>query len=105
MICGRCWKSAFDSAPPSRAKIFRHLIQKDGTLNVSHVVDLLRCSPPTARKEMEALSVLGVVDKLELAKTTIITLAESFSWFTSEECSSLREPRGIRRTLNGARIA
>ena len=115
LICGRrqlteddLWpvlEICFDSAPPSRAKIFRHLIEKDGTLKTSDVVDLLRCSPPTARKEMEALSVLGVVDKLELAKTTIITLAEGFSWFTSEECSSLREPRAIRRTLNGARIA
>ena len=115
LICGRrqladedLWpvlEITFDSAPPSRAKIFRHLIKKDGTLKTSDVVDLLRCSSPTARKEMEALSVLGVVHKIDVANTTIITLAESFSWFTSEECSSLREPRAITRTLNGARIA
>ena len=79
LICGRrqlteddLWpvlEITFDSAPPSRAKIFRHLIEKDGTLKTSDVVDLLRCSPPTARKEMEALSVLGVVDKFDVANT------------------------------------
>ncbi|MGA7527250.1 MAG: hypothetical protein WBW11_08470, partial [Pseudolabrys sp.] len=53
-------------------------------------------SSPTARKEMEALSVLGVVDKLDVAKTTIITLAESFSWFTTKECSSLRQTRSLQ---------
>jgi 5S rRNA maturation endonuclease (ribonuclease M5) len=103
LICGRRQLAAedlwpvleitFDSAPPSRAKIFRHLIEKDGTLKTSDVVDLLRCSRPTARKEMEALNVLGVVNKRDEDEAgqpnTIITLVESFSWFTSEECSSL----------------
>jgi hypothetical protein len=107
LICGRrqlteddLWpvlEITFDSAPPSRAKIFRLLIERGGRLSTSDVVDLLRCSPPTARKEMEALSVLGVVDKSDEDETgqpnTIITLAEGFSWFTSEECSSLRKPR------------
>jgi 5S rRNA maturation endonuclease (ribonuclease M5) len=107
LICGRrqladedLWpvlEITFDSAPPSRAKTFRHLIEKGGTLKTSDVVDLLRCSPPTARKEMEALSVLGVVDKSDEDEVgqpnTVITLAKSFSWFTSEECSSLRKPR------------
>ena len=39
---------------------------------------------------------LGVVVKCDVANTTIITLAESFSCFTSEECSLLREPHAIR---------
>jgi 5S rRNA maturation endonuclease (ribonuclease M5) len=107
LICGRrqlteddLWpvlEITFDSAPPTRAKIFRHLIEREGRLSTSDVVDLLRCSPPTARKEMEALTVLGVVDKCDTDDAgrpdTIITLAESFSWFKSEECSSLMEPR------------
>jgi 5S rRNA maturation endonuclease (ribonuclease M5) len=107
LICGRrqlseddLWpvlEITFDSAPPSRAKIFRLLIEKGGRLSTSDVENLLRCSAPTARKEMEALSVLGVVDKWNADEAgrpdTIITLAESFSWFTSDECSSLREPR------------
>jgi hypothetical protein len=107
LICGRrqlteddLWpvlEITFDSAPPTRAKIFRHLIEKGGTLKTSDVVDLLRCSPPTARKEMEALTVLSVVNKWDADEAgrpdTIITLAESFSWFRSEECSSLMERR------------
>ena len=107
MICGRrqlseddLWpvlEITFDSAPPTRAKIFRHLIEREGRLSTSDVVDLLRCSPPTARKEMEALSVLGVVDKCDADEAgrpdTIITLAKSFSWFTSNECNSLMERR------------
>jgi hypothetical protein len=107
LICGRrqlseddLWpvlEITFDSAPPTRAKIFRHLIEREGRLSTSDVVDLLRCSPPTARKEMEALSVLGVVDKCDADEAgrpdTIITLAETFSWFKSDECSSLMERR------------
>ena len=46
---------------------------------------------------MEALSVLGVVDKCDADEAgrpdTIITLAKSFSWFTSNECNSLMERR------------
>ena len=107
LICGRrqlseddLWpvlEITFDSAPPTRAKIFRHLIEREGRLSTSDVVDLLRCSPPTARKEMEALSVLGVVNKCDADEAgrpdTIITLAETFSWFKGDECSSLMERR------------
>jgi hypothetical protein len=114
LVCGRrqldngdLWpvlEITFDSAPPTRAKIFRLLIERGGTLSTSDVVDLLRCSPPTARKEMEALSVLGVVNKTDEdgvgRPNTIITLAETFSWFTSDECSSLME----RRNYDGSNL-
>ena len=63
LICGRrqlddedLWpvlEITFNSAPPTRAKIFRLLIERGGTLSTSDVVDLLLCSPPTARKEMK----------------------------------------------------
>ena len=43
---------------------------------------------------MEALSVLGVADKTEITgHATVITLAERFEWFLSDECSSLMERR------------
>jgi 5S rRNA maturation endonuclease (ribonuclease M5) len=85
----------FDSAQTSRSKLFRHLIEKDGKLETPDVERLLRCTAPTARREMEALSVLGVVDKLEITgHATVITLADRFEWFTSQECSELRgKPR------------
>jgi 5S rRNA maturation endonuclease (ribonuclease M5) len=110
LICGRrsltsddLWpvlEITFDSAPPSRAKIFRLLIERGGRLTTTDVVDLLRCSSPTAREEIQVLSVLGIVDKWNKDEAgrpnTIITLAESFSWFTSDECSSLRERRSLQ---------
>ena len=73
IICGRRQLTAedlwpvlevtFDSAPVTRAKLFRGLIEADGLLTTTHVEKLLNCTSPTARKEMEALWVLGVADK------------------------------------------
>jgi hypothetical protein len=84
-----------DSAPMVRAKVFRGLLKNDGTLKTSEVEELLRCSNPTALKEMEALSVLGVADKV---KTPLqsgqqgydLLLADKFQWFMSDECKSLQ---------------
>src|SRR5262245_40191885 len=105
LVCGRrqltpedLWPVldiTFDSAPTIRARLFRELIDAGGTLNTSDVVKLLRCSPPTARKEMEALSVLGVVDKTADGDgeaghpETQISLAGVFWWFATEECKTL----------------
>jgi hypothetical protein len=46
---------------------------------------------PTARKEMEALRMLQVVDKAEGMgeSETHIWLAEMFDWFKSDECREL----------------
>jgi hypothetical protein len=105
LICGRrqittedLWPVldlTLDSCPRTRAKLFRGLIEAGGTLTTTDVVKLLRCSPPTARKEMEALSVLAVVQKTEFGydsngqKETEITLDRRFEWFASEECKAL----------------
>jgi 5S rRNA maturation endonuclease (ribonuclease M5) len=107
LICGRpqlteddLWpvlEITFDSAPPTRAKIFRHLIEKGGRLTTKEIEKLLRCATGTALREMEALSVLGIVDKQGKDEAgrpgASITLTENFAWFTSEECSSLMERR------------
>jgi hypothetical protein len=105
LICGRrqltvedLWPVldvTFDTAPNNRAKMIRGLIEAGGILCTSDVVKLLRCSPPTARNEMEALSVLGFVDKTGDGKDepghpeTRITLTSRFAWFQSDECKSL----------------
>jgi 5S rRNA maturation endonuclease (ribonuclease M5) len=107
LLCGRrqitqddLWpvlEVTFDSASTSRAKLFRHLIEKDGTLKTPDVENLLKCTAPTARNEMEALAVLSVVDKIEITgHATIITLAERFNWFVEDECSLLRETRSLQ---------
>jgi 5S rRNA maturation endonuclease (ribonuclease M5) len=104
LICGRrqiskedlwpVFELTFDSAPPRRARIIRGLIANGGTLETNQIVDLVSCSVPTALKDMEALRVLGVVSKEEQpGGSNSITLAESFSWFTSDECRELMERR------------
>jgi hypothetical protein len=114
LICGRrqitdkdLWPVldvTFDSAPTIRAKVFRGLIEAGGTINTSGVVELLRCSEPTARKEMEALSILGIADKTTDRKDEVgrpptqITLASRFAWFGSDTCkvlmSNMRDTEG-----------
>jgi hypothetical protein len=99
LICGRrqisngdLWpiiELTFDSASPIRSRVFRHLLEKGGILNTSDVERLLDCSPPTARKEMDALCALGVTDKSEFASITTINLSNEFRWFVSDECSGL----------------
>ena len=85
----------FDSAPTIRSKVFRALLENGGTLKTTEVEKLLRCSKPTALKEMEALSVLGVVEKDE-GDTEYgrpeheVQLAQRFQWFASDECKALR---------------
>jgi hypothetical protein len=59
------------------------------------VEKLLRCSKPTALKEMEALTVLGVADKTEGdaeygRPEHELRLAEKFQWFATDECKGLR---------------
>ena len=85
----------FDSAPTIRSKIFRSLLEQNGTLTTGQVEKLLPCSKPTALKEMEALSVLGVADKTEGdaeygRREHELRLAEKFEWFITDECKGLR---------------
>jgi hypothetical protein len=83
----------FDSASTIRSKVFRGLLENDGTLKTAQVKKLLRCSNPTALKEMEALSVLGVADKTEPVRGFSgqeLQLSDEFQWFASDECKSLR---------------
>ena len=85
----------FDSAPMVRAQVFRGLLKNGGALKTGKVEELLRCSTPTALKEMEALSVLGVADKVKVPQESgqqgfELLLADKFRWFMSDECKSLQ---------------
>ena len=84
----------FDSAPTIRSKVFRGLLEQGGTLKTSQVEKLLRCSKPTALKEMEALAVLGVADKTEAdpeygRPEHELRLAKKFEWFATDERKAL----------------
>jgi CHC2 zinc finger len=83
----------FDSATTIRSKVFRGLLENGGTLKTAQVEKLLRCSNPTALKEMEALSVLGVADKTEPVpgySGQELKLSDEFQWFAGDECKTLR---------------
>jgi predicted transcriptional regulator len=87
----------FDSAPTIRSKVFRGLLEQGGTLKTSQVEKLLRCSKPTALREMEALAVLGVADKTEAdpeygRPEHELRLAEKFEWFATAERKALCWP-------------
>ena len=84
----------FDSAPTIRSKVFRGLLEHRGILKTSQVEKLLRCSKPTALKEMGALAVLGVADETEAdpdygRPEHELRLAEKFEWFATDECKAL----------------
>lgn len=90
---------ALDSAPPNRSKIFKNLIKNNGQLVTSEVMDILKCSRPTALKLMEELAILRIVDTDGNMNDETdyyggrpeqkIVLKENYAWFISEECKEL----------------
>lgn len=104
LICGRSQLTeadlapvldvTFDSAPSIRSRVFRGLLEHGGSLKTGQVEKLLKCSKPTALKEMEALAVLGVADKTEAdpdygRPEHELRLAKRFKWFATCECKAL----------------
>jgi len=100
LLCGRTqitetdlapvMEVTFDSAPTIRSKVFRALLDHGGTLRTSQLEKILRCSKPTALREMEALAVLGVGDKAEAEPEYgrpehELRLTRKFEWFASNE--------------------
>ena len=85
---------ATDSAPNVRANLFRTLLEKEGKLKTTQIEVALRCSKPTALKEMEKLKVLGVAYVSDLSPSDEsgkeIKLCSEFEWFLSEECRKIR---------------
>jgi hypothetical protein len=93
-------KVVLSTAPIERVTIFDILLAHKGVLNVNQITESLQVSPPTARKTMLELHILGLVNMQEtdligsdgIARSGfIITLKEEFSWFLSEEFKSLRQ--------------
>jgi hypothetical protein len=110
LVCGRkninkedlgiVMRVALDSAPPNRSKIFKLLIKSAGVLTTNQVMEILKCSRPTALKEMEQLVILEIVEPSEdLAEAnkwhfkgrpeSEINLKKEFEWFLTKECHSL----------------
>lgn len=87
---------SLDSAPTMRTSLFKKLLEHDGLLTTTQVETLLTCSKPTARKEMECLKILGVVNESSLLNgdpgnpEKSIQLKDEFAWFLSPECKKIR---------------
>ncbi len=92
-----------DSAPTTRARLFRKLLESDGQMTTAEVEVALKCSKPTALKEMEMLRILGICTSTDNEDETtrdsrgniiwqgkIIDLSSDFDWFLSDECKKLR---------------
>lgn len=93
-------KVTIDSAPPNRAKIFKLLLENDGVLSTKKAMDKLKCSRPTALKEMQQLVVLAIVEtetELDVEQEYVlpgrpeqeITLKDEYAWFLSDECKGI----------------
>lgn len=106
LVCGRTQinqedlrlivELAVDSAPTIRAKLFRKLLENEGTITTSEVMSALNCSRPTALKEMEALKILGLGYLTDESYGNVgepeknLHLIKGFKWFLSDECKKIR---------------
>lgn len=85
---------ALDSAPRTRANLFRLLVDSEGELLTNQVMATLKCSVTTAHKEMEALKVLDIVDLSDdhgaTGQEKCIEVKDDLKWFLSTECKRIR---------------
>lgn len=94
---------AIDSAPTTRTKVLRQLLDAGGELSTSQVEVLLNCSKPTALKEMETLKILGLcrVSQNSQGKIgepeIILKLSSSLEWFMGDECRAIRQIEPINK--------
>lgn len=82
-----------DSAPQNRGKLFRALLENNGKMKSIEVEAVLRCSRPTAHREMETLRLLGItsVSDPKGNESQLIKLNKEFEWFLSDECKEIRK--------------
>lgn len=86
---------AIDSAPTTRTKLLRRLLEV-GELSTTQVEALLDCTKPTASKEMKTLAILGVGTLVKDrsgkvgGQDQILRLNGKLGWFLSDECRAIR---------------
>jgi predicted transcriptional regulator len=86
----------FSTCSLARATIFELLIENNGTLITSQIVEYLNTSKPTALRTMTELKATGLVNMKEEAGgyhglESKITLKDKFSWFLEDTFDQLRE--------------
>ncbi len=106
LACGRtnltredlwpCIEVALNSAQYNRIKLVEAIMEFAGTVNTGVAEEAIQCSNPTALKEIETLRILGIVDVESVGDGTagrpekLVTIAQDFAWFCSDECKELR---------------
>jgi hypothetical protein len=106
LVCGRTQiekndlktilELTIDSSPPTRAKLFRKLIEYKGAMKTTDIEKELECSKPTALKEMETLRLLKICTVTKESYGQVgepeqeIHLMEELEWFISDECTEIR---------------
>ncbi len=99
LLCGRNYitkddlcvviPTALSSAPRERVELFRLLIENNGKINTEQFMNLVKVSRSTALKEMQKLTILGLVTSTEeeatTKKVTTIKLKDEFGWFVTSE--------------------
>lgn len=77
------------SAPKERVDLFRLLIENNGSLNTDQFMEKAKVSRATARKEMQKLTIMKLVDITQEEGTTkpfmAVKLKKEFNWFLSTE--------------------
>lgn len=86
---------AIDSAPTTRTKLLRQLLET-GELSTTQAEAILDCSKPTASKEMKTLAVLGIGSLVKDRSGKVggqdqtLRLNGMFEWFLGDECRAIR---------------
>ncbi|NTW26862.1 MAG: hypothetical protein HGA36_00900 [Candidatus Moranbacteria bacterium] len=93
---GIVYRIALDSAPPNRSKIFKELIKNNGRLTTGSIMEILKCSTPTALKHMDEFKLLEIADINKGSSNNfnddggrpehVLILKNKYEWFISDEC-------------------
>lgn len=89
-------KVVLSTAPVERVMVFDLLLNKNGKLTKSEIVEYLNVSGPTALRTMTELKALGLVDLEQESyeydnSPKSIKLKDAFKWFLSDEFKRLRK--------------
>lgn len=89
---------AINSAKRDRVDLFKLLLSKE-KITVEELVEFSKVSPPTARKNMRMMELLGLVEFEKADSNTkpmnVIKLKATFEWFRTEEAKKLLEGMGL----------
>ena len=96
-------ETVFSTASLARVRIFELLLESEGKLTTSRIVESLNISDDTARRTMTELQAIGLVDIQEVQGShggepqKQIELVNQFRWFLSKEFKILNDSHSARK--------